>query len=50
MMLFFFENKENLILLGPPIPPPQKRPRDTNGRDMASYSDYKVIPSLKIII
>ena len=55
-------------------PPPKKRLKDTNGRDMStrtsvclyyqpvtwiftrsrlsslSYSDYKVIPSLKIII
>ena len=66
-----FQNKENKILFGPP---PKKRLKDTNGRDMStstsvflndepvtgiftgsrlsslSDSDYKVIPSLKIII
>ena len=67
-----FKNKENKILFG--HPPPPKRLKDTNSRDMStctkvclyqqpvtwiftrsrqsilSDSDYKVIPSLKIII
>ena len=72
MMLCYSKNMENKILLGPP--PPQKRLKDTNDRDMSTCtsvclyhqavtwiftrsrlsrlndSDYKVIPSLKIII
>ena len=72
MMLCYSKIRKIKYFLDPP--PPKKRLRDTNGRDMSthtnvclynqpvtciftrlrlsslSYSDYKVIPSLKIII
>ena len=34
MMLCYSKNKENKILFGPP--PPKKRLKDTNGRDMST--------------
>ena len=73
MMLCYSKTRKIKYFLDP-LPPPKKRLKDTNGRDMStrtsvclyqqpvtwifirsrlnrlSDSDYKVIPSLKIII
>ena len=71
-MMLYYSKTRKIKYFCPP--PPKKRPKDTNGRDMStrtsvclynqtvtwiftrsrlsslSDSDYKVIPSLKIII